>query len=203
MLNPFETEERRAFQDNVRKFMESEINPYVDEWDEAGGYPHEVNEKVCKLGVFGFDIPEEYGGLGFDDRHMRKAVGLEMGRSSAGGVMASVGSRSIMLKPLTELANEEIKSRALPDLLSGKKGGSLGITEPGGGSDVASGDSSLVAYTLTVSPEGVASSASTFLRDGQGITRDRWWSYGMLSKGAARRSRKEEARRELKMKQQY
>ena len=62
MLNPFETEERRAFQDNVRKFMESEINPYVDEWDEAGGYPHEVNEKVCKLGVFGFDIPEEYGG---------------------------------------------------------------------------------------------------------------------------------------------
>ena len=137
MLNPFETEERRAFQDNVRKFMESEINPHIDEWDEAGGYPHEVNEKVCELGVFGFDIPEEYGGLGFDDMHMRKAVGLEMGRSSAGGVMASVGSRSIMLKPLTELANDQIKSRALPDLLSGKKGGALGITEPGGGSDVA------------------------------------------------------------------
>ena len=137
MLNPFETETRRAFQDNVRKFMESEINPHIDEWDEAGGYPHEVNEKVCELGVFGFDIPEEYGGLGFDDMHMRKAVGLEMGRSSAGGVMASVGSRSIMLKPLTELANDEIKSRALPDLLSGKKGGALGITEPGGGSDVA------------------------------------------------------------------
>ena len=137
MLNPFETEERRVFQDNVRKFMESEINPHIDEWDEAGSYPHEVNEKVCELGVFGFDIPEEYGGLGFDDMHMRKAVGLEMGRSSAGGVMASVGSRSIMLKPLTELANDQIKSRALPDLLSGKKGGALGITEPGGGSDVA------------------------------------------------------------------
>ena len=137
MLNPFETEERRAFQDNVRKFMETEINPHIDEWDEAGSYPHEVNEKVCELGVFGFDIPEEYGGLGFDDMHMRKAVGLEMGRSSAGGVMASVGSRSIMLKPLTELANDEIKSRALPDLLSGRKGGALGITEPGGGSDVA------------------------------------------------------------------
>ena len=137
MLNPFETEERRDFQDSVRKFMETEINPHVDDWDEAGCYPHEVNEKVCALGVFGFDIPEEYGGLGFDDMHMRKAVGLEMGRSSAGGVMASVGSRSIMLKPLTELANDEIKSRALPDLLSGKKGGALGITEPGGGSDVA------------------------------------------------------------------
>ena len=137
MLNPFETEERRAFQDNLRKFLEAEINPYVDEWDEAGAYPHEVNEKICGLGVFGFDIAEEYGGLGFDDMHMRKAVGIEMGRSSAGGVMASVGSRSIMLKPLTELANDEIKQRALPDLLSGKKGGALGITEPGGGSDVA------------------------------------------------------------------
>ncbi|MCH1541589.1 MAG: acyl-CoA dehydrogenase family protein [Alphaproteobacteria bacterium] len=137
MLNPFETEERRAFQDNVRKFMETEINPHVDEWDEAGAYPHEINEKVCALGVFGFDIPEEYGGLGFDDMHMRKAVGIEMGRSSAGGVMASVGARSIMLKPLSELANDDIKARALPDLLSGKKGGALGITEPGGGSDVA------------------------------------------------------------------
>ena len=70
MLNPFENDERRAFQDSVRKFTETEINPHVDEWDEAGGYPHEVNEKVCALGVFGFDIPEEYGGLGFDDMHM-------------------------------------------------------------------------------------------------------------------------------------
>ena len=51
--------------------------------------------------------------------------------------MASIGSRSIMLKPLTDLANEDIRQRALPDLLSGRKGGALGITEPGGGSDVA------------------------------------------------------------------
>ncbi|MGI9440785.1 MAG: acyl-CoA dehydrogenase family protein [Parvibaculales bacterium] len=137
MLNPFENDERRAFQDSIRKFMESEINPYIDEWDEAGGYPHAVNEKICALGVFGFNIAEQYGGLGFDDLHMRKAVGIEMGRTSAGGVMASVGSRSIMLKPLSDLASDEIKNRALPELLSGKKGGALGITEPSGGSDVA------------------------------------------------------------------
>ena len=137
MINPFETPERRAFQDSVARFLETEIWPHVDDWDEAGAYPHEINEKVCALGVFGFNIPEQYGGLGFDDAHMRKAVGLEMGRSSAGGVMASIGSRSIMLKPLTELANDEIKNRVLPELLSGQKGGALGITEPGGGSDVA------------------------------------------------------------------
>ncbi len=137
MLNPFLTEERKAFQDSIARFMEAEVWPHVDAWDEEGAYPHEINEKICQLGVYGFGIPEEYGGLGFEDVHMRKASGIEMGRSSAGGVMASVGSRSIMLKPLTELASEEIKNRALPQLLSGKKGGALGVTEPGGGSDVA------------------------------------------------------------------
>ncbi len=137
MRNPFDTEERKTFREMVSKFLEAEIWPYVDEWDEAGEYPHEINEKVCELGVFGFGIDEKYGGLGFDDQFMRKDVSVEMGRSSAGGLFASVGSRNIMLGPLTELANEEIKLKALPDLMSGKKGGSLGITEPGGGSDVA------------------------------------------------------------------
>ncbi len=137
MRNPFDTEERKIFREMVSKFLEEEIWPYVDEWDEAGEYPHEINEKVCELGVFGFGIDEKYGGLGFDDQFMRKDVSVEMGRTSAGGLFASVGSRNIMLGPLTELANEEIKLKALPDLMSGKKGGSLGITEPGGGSDVA------------------------------------------------------------------
>ena len=52
MLNPFLTEERKAFQDSIRRFMETEINPHVDDWEEAGSYPHEINEKVCALGVF-------------------------------------------------------------------------------------------------------------------------------------------------------
>ena len=137
MINPFLNDERKAFHQSVAKFLEAEIWPHVDEWDEAGEYPHEINEKICQLGIFGFNIPKQYGGLGFDDAHMRKASAVEMGRSSAGGVMASVGSRSIMLKPLTELGNDEIKNRVLPELLSGRKGGALGITEPGGGSDVA------------------------------------------------------------------
>ena len=137
MRNPYDTDDRKSFREMVTKFLETEIWPHVDEWDESGQYPQEINEKVCELGVFGFGIEEKYGGLGFDDQFMRKDVSVEMGRSSAGGLFASVGSRNIMLGPLTELANEEIKMKALPDLMSGKKGGSLGITEPGGGSDVA------------------------------------------------------------------
>lgn len=137
MRNPFDTDDRKSFREMVTKFLETEIWPNVDEWDEAGEYPHEINEKVCELGVFGFGIDEKYGGLGFDDQFMRKDISVEMGRTSAGGLFASVGSRNIMLGPLSELANEDIKMKALPDLMSGKKGGSLGITEPGGGSDVA------------------------------------------------------------------
>ena len=137
MRNPFDTDDRKSFREMVSRFMETEIWPYADDWDEAGSYPHEINEKVCGLGVFGFGIDEKFGGLGFDDQFMRKDVSSEMGRTSAGGLFASVGSRNIMLGPLTELANEDIKMKALPDLMSGKKGGSLGITEPSGGSDVA------------------------------------------------------------------
>ncbi|MGC6475614.1 MAG: acyl-CoA dehydrogenase family protein [Parvibaculales bacterium] len=137
MFNPYETEERLAFHDSVKKFMEAEVWPNIDAWEEAGSYPHEINEKMCALGLFGFDIDEKYGGLGFDDMHMRLAAAIEMGRAAAGGVSITVGARSIMLKPLTELAHEEIKMRSLPELLSGRKGGSLGVTEPGGGSDVA------------------------------------------------------------------
>jgi acyl-CoA dehydrogenase len=137
MRNPFDTEERIAFRDMVRKYCETKIEPNIVDWDEAGTYPHEINEQFCQLGIYGFGIPEEYGGNGMDDQFMRKDAAMEMGRTGAGGLMASVGSRSIMLKPLFELANEEIKSRALPELLSGRKAGALGITEPGGGSDVA------------------------------------------------------------------
>ena len=137
MRNPYDTDDRKSFREIVTKFLETEIWPHVDEWDEEGRYPQEINERVCELGVFGFGIDEKYGGLGFDDQFMRKDISVEMGRTSAGGLFASVGSRNIMLGPLAELASEEIKMKALPDLMSGKKGGSLGITEPGGGSDVA------------------------------------------------------------------
>ena len=71
MKNPYDNEERKTFHEMVSKFMETEIWPHVDAWDEKGSYPQEINEKVCQLGVFGFGIEEQYGGLGFDDQFMR------------------------------------------------------------------------------------------------------------------------------------
>jgi len=135
--NPFDNEERRAFRDAVARLVREEIEPNADAWDEAGEVPWAFHEKACGLGLFGFGIDEEYGGLGFDDAFMRAASAEELGRGGVGGVIAAIGSRSIMVGPLASLANEDIKRRALPAILSGRKGGALGITEPSGGSDVA------------------------------------------------------------------
>ena len=137
MKNPFDNDERRAFRDSVARFVRNEIEPHADAWDEAGTFPWAVHEKACALGLFGFGIDEQYGGLGFEDAFMRAASAEELGRGGIGGVIAAIGSRGIMVGLVNGLANEDIKRRALPEILSGMKGGALGITEPSGGSDVA------------------------------------------------------------------
>ena len=137
MENPFETPERKAFRETVTRFVESEIKPYADQWDEEGTIPWELHEKVGALGVFGFGIDEAYGGLGFDDCFMRAAYSEELGKCGATGVGAALGGRLISIGPLQDLANDEIRQRVLPDVVAGRKASSLAITEPAGGSDVA------------------------------------------------------------------
>lgn len=137
MQNPFETEERAAFREQVRRLVAHEITPNVDIWDEAGEVPWDLHEKIAALGVFGFGVDERYGGLGFDDCFMRAAYGEEMSRCGSTGVSAAVGGRTISIGPIQALANDEIRVRVLPDVVAGRKGSSLAITEPSGGSDVA------------------------------------------------------------------
>ena len=137
MQNPFDNEERAAFRDTVRNFVEKEISPFAFEWDEAGSVPWELHEKLGALGFFGFGIDEQYGGHGFDDPFMRAIAAEEMAKCGFGGVGAAVGGRGISLDPIQRLAAPEIRDRVLKDIVQGKKGSSLGITEPGGGSDVA------------------------------------------------------------------
>ena len=61
MNNPFETDERRAFRENLRAFIAKEIAPHADVWDEAGEIPWEVHEKFGAFGVWGFGVDEKYG----------------------------------------------------------------------------------------------------------------------------------------------
>jgi len=138
MRNPFETEEHQAFRDTVRNFVEREIRPYADEWDEACETPWELHEKTAALGIFGFDIDEAYGGIGFDDAFMRAIWAEESGKCGATGIISDMISRNISVDPINQLGSEEIKRRVLPEVLAGRKGSSLAITEPSCGSDVAS-----------------------------------------------------------------
>ena len=96
-----------------------------------------MHEKIGALGVWGFGVDEKYGGLGFDDCFMRAAYNEELAKCGAGGVGAGLNGRMISIDPIHRLASQEIKERALADIVAGRKGSSLAITEPGGGSDVA------------------------------------------------------------------
>jgi len=138
MRNPFDTEERDAFRATIRAFVANEITPHADDWDEAGDIPWSLHEKIGALGVWGFGIEEKFGGLGFDDCFMRAAYAEELGRCGAGGVSAALNGRVISIEPIARLASSEIRERVLPEIISGLKGSSLCITEPEGGSDVAS-----------------------------------------------------------------
>ena len=79
----------------------------------------------------------QYGGLGMDDCFMRAAYNEEFAMCGANGVPAALNGRMISIEPIQRLANADIRSRTLPNIVSGRKGSSLGITEPSGGSDVA------------------------------------------------------------------
>lgn len=137
MLDPFFTEERAAFRDTIRRYVDDRLRPNADEWDEAGEIPWAVHEEVGALGGYGFGVPEELGGLGFDDCFMRAAYQEELARAGAGGIPAAINGRTISIDPLVRLASPEIAKRVVPEVVSGRKGSSLGITEPSGGSDVA------------------------------------------------------------------
>jgi acyl-CoA dehydrogenase len=138
MQNPFDTDERRAFRKTVRDFVAKEITPFADEWDEAGSIPSELHQKTAELGVFGFGIPEALGGLGFDDAFLRKIWAEELAACGAGGIGAALNIRTVAIDPVVQHARPGIRDRIVPELTSGRKSASLCITEPGGGSDVAS-----------------------------------------------------------------
>jgi acyl-CoA dehydrogenase len=136
MKSPFYTAEHEAFREVVRRFVEKEIEPYAHEWDEAGEFPKALYEKAAAIGLLGLGFPEEYGGIPAD-QFMKIAASQELARAGAGGISASLMSHTIGSPPIARAASAAVKTRVLPQVLSGKKISALAITEPSGGSDVA------------------------------------------------------------------
>ncbi|MFZ2631346.1 MAG: acyl-CoA dehydrogenase family protein [Desulfosalsimonadaceae bacterium] len=122
---------------SVREFIKKEVLPFIDDWEEAGEFPRELYKKAGDVGILGIGFPEAYGGTP-GDVFFGVAVNEELMRSGSGGFCASLGSLNIALPPILSLGSDAIKQRFIPPVLAGDKIAALAITEPGGGSDVAS-----------------------------------------------------------------
>ena len=137
--SPFYNDSHREWRDTLRRWLNKQIAPYVEEWEEAGEIPLELYKKASDFGLSRLNYPEEYGGLnaGFDRFH-GIVTSEETAQIGAGGIFASLMVHGIGLPPILAIGSEEIKKRIAPAVLAGDKRISLGITEPNAGSDVAS-----------------------------------------------------------------
>jgi acyl-CoA dehydrogenase len=136
LIPPF-TEEHEALRESIRSFVEKEIRPHVQAWEEAREFPRALYTRMAELGFLGLKYPEEYGGQGGDYVHQAVFV-EEMARCGSGGVSAGIGAHTdIATPPISKFGTEEQKRRWLVPAIAGERIGALAITEPGGGSDVA------------------------------------------------------------------
>jgi acyl-CoA dehydrogenase len=131
-------ESHHAWRRELRKFIDREIMPHVDEWEEKGEFPIELYKKASDFGLTRMGYPEAYGGISEGlDRFHGIVTAEEMSRIGAGGINASLMVHGIGLPPILAIGSPEMKQFVAPQVLSGEKQISLAITEPSGGSDVA------------------------------------------------------------------
>lgn len=136
--NPHYGQDHEAWREQLRRFIDAEIMPYAEDWDEAGHIPIELWKKAGDFGLLGMGYPEAYGGVseGIDSWHSW-ITNDELARIGVGGIAASLMVHGIGLPPVINWGSEAMKAEIAPPVLSGDKHISLGITEPGAGSDVA------------------------------------------------------------------
>jgi acyl-CoA dehydrogenase len=137
MYDEYFTEEHHIFRATVRKFIEKEIKPHIEHWDEEGEFPIELYKKFADQGLMGLTYPAEYGGTPCDI-FMYVIYTEEMVRGTGSvGLVSGLGSNAIAMPPVLKLGTEAQKQKFLVPVLAGEKIAALGITEPNAGSDVA------------------------------------------------------------------
>ncbi|MEN3537549.1 acyl-CoA dehydrogenase family protein [Microbispora sp. ZYX-F-249] len=128
-------EEHDLFRETVREFMAREVVPHHAQWEKDGIVPREVWKKAGELGMFGFSVPEEYGGSGITDFRYNVVIVEEIIRVGASGLGFGLHN-DIMAPYLVDLTDDEQKQRWLPGFASGELITAIGMTEPGAGSDL-------------------------------------------------------------------
>ena len=133
------TQEHEEIQRTLKRFIENEINPHVDEWEEAEIFPaHEVFKKLGNLGMLGLTKPEAYGGMGLD-YSFAVAMAEALGHVDCGAVPMAIGVQTDMATPaLARFGSHDVKEQFLKPSIAGDFVACIGVSEPGAGSDVAS-----------------------------------------------------------------
>ena len=137
MINPYFSDELTMLREQIRRFVEAEIVPHGDAWEEAGKVPREVFAKMGELGFLGMRYPEKYGGADLDTM-ASVVLAEELGRCTFGGFSADLLVHTDMASPhLANVGTPEQMARWMPGITSGKSICAVAVTEPGAGSDVA------------------------------------------------------------------
>ena len=158
----FLAEEHHMLRDQVRRFVEEEIKPHADQWEEAGETPREVLRRMGELGFFGIRYPEEFGGSDMDAR-ATVVLAEELGRSTFSGVAITALVHTDMASVhIFNAGSDAQKATYLPGVISGEIITAVGLTEPDAGSD-------LKGIRTTARREGdhyVLNGAKTFITNG-------------------------------------
>ena len=133
----FETDEHRALREQIRRFATNAIAPNAHAWEEANEFPRELYQTAAKAGFLGVGYPEELGGNGGDLTHVLCASEEMVLAGKSVGTLVGLGSLGIAIPPIVKFGTDAQKERFVKPALTGEKVSALGITEPGGGSDVA------------------------------------------------------------------
>ena len=158
----FWTDEQLALRESARTFVHKEIEPHLQQWEDAGSVPRELHAAAAKLGFLGLGVADDMGGGGgsFLDAMALTEAFAEAGASS--GLLAALFTSGIALPHIIASGNQDLVDRFVRPTLAGEMIGSLAVTEPGGGSDVANIRTSAV-------PDGdhyVVNGAKTFITSG-------------------------------------
>ena len=133
------THEHEELRRNLKRFIDNEINPHVDEWEAAEIFPaHELFKKLGDLGVLGLTKPTEFGGLALDYSYS-VVMAETLGHITCGGIPMAIGVQTDMATPaLARFGSDELRREFLAPAISGDHVACVGVSEPGAGSDVAS-----------------------------------------------------------------
>ena len=132
------THEHEELKRNLKRFIDTEINPYVDEWEAAEIFPaHEVFKKLGSLGYLGLTKPEAYGGAGLDYSYA-VVMAEALGHIQCGGLPMAIGVQTDMATPaLARFGSDALRQEFLAPAIAGDMVACIGVSEPGAGSDVA------------------------------------------------------------------